>query len=46
MGEVAQVFEIIWNGEVRVMQSAEALLEIIHEQQYSRRRTLESPVPG
>ncbi len=31
MGEVAQVFEIIWNGEVRVMQNAEALLEIIHE---------------
>src|SRR6266581_9467541 len=31
MGEVAQVPEIIWNGEVRVMQSAEALLEIIHE---------------
>ena len=31
MGEVAQVPEIIWNGEVRVMQTAEALLEIIHE---------------
>ncbi len=46
MGEVAQVFEIIWNGEVRVMQTAEPSWEIIHEQQYSWRRTLESPVPG
>ncbi len=31
MGEVAQVFEIIWNGEVRVMQTAEPSWEIIHE---------------
>ena len=30
-GEVAQVSEIIWNGEVCGMQRAEALLEIIHE---------------
>jgi group II intron reverse transcriptase/maturase len=28
---VAQVFTIIWNGEVCVMQRAETLLEIIHE---------------
>ena len=30
-GQVAQVFTIIWNGEVCVMQRAETLLEIIHE---------------
>ena len=35
-GQVAQVFTIIWNGEVCVMQRAETLLEII--------RTLESRV--
>jgi hypothetical protein len=41
-GQVAQVFTIIWNGEVCVMQRAETLLEIIHE--YSWNRTLESRV--
>ena len=41
-GQVAQVFTIIRNGEVCVMQRAETLLEIIHE--YSWNRTLESRV--